>query len=766
MLLLSGTSHVLQLITGGTQSVTVHTSWVDANGSTITPSDANVATINTATTTTILTGPAAGQRNVKLLTIRNGDASTADAITLQHTDGTNTAIFVKCSLNAGNTLVYEDGAGFYQIDPSGNRIGGSYGSATATSYSPTGLTGATAYSRYVGATASGPPTSAPAGGYLQGDWCIAQNGHVWICVAPGTPGTWVSDVNTLVFRPQDYQVGNTYDPTGVSDSSTSFAAMVSAYNTMAATGKTCLIQIPPGIFKMAPSTINLELTSNNSGGIFGAERSSSLLTSTTTAGVNVSFNTFGTSTIDGFTIADLGFYQSTPLVSGFAIDTNGASDVIIQRCLFYGQFDGIGPGANNPSARVTIEDCVFNTVNGSTTAVPILVAATSTNLVVRGCALLSSGTNRSAAGFQATSLASLQMNNCLIQGVQLGLLLNPGASQTVSNCTFTDCVFDSCTTYNIYLNSNATTAVVKGLRFNGGQSSLSTNAGVATVGTGAAKLEDVEFNGFAIINNTTHGIQHGFGTDHRYINCSIRGNSTAGSAISDGINVASGITPILILGCKIGGTDAAPTGGNQRYGVNLVGGAIVASIIGCDLIGNVTASLNNASTGLVQSIGNSGLPTTPAATAPATALVAATNTYFGAMSFPANYAQAGSCYEVEYDLTSSSATSNAVSLSNFWGTLGTTGDQAILGPQAITALVATGVTKVKAGWLFKVIGATTTIYTWMIVTTNGVLPQVFSAQVNTTSKTTSACFAGIGVNSTNATLALSALNWTRRGDRQ
>jgi hypothetical protein len=58
--------------------------------------------------------------------------------------------------------------------------------------SVSGLTGATATSRYVGATASGPPTSAPTGGYLLGDYVIDQTGAMWVCITAGSPGTWAA----------------------------------------------------------------------------------------------------------------------------------------------------------------------------------------------------------------------------------------------------------------------------------------------------------------------------------------------------------------------------------------------------------------------------------------------------------------------------------------------------------------------------------------------------------------------------------------------
>lgn len=52
---------------------------------------------------------------------------------------------------------------------------------------PLGLTGATAATRYVGATASGAPAS---GTFAVGDFCIDQSGKVFVCTAAGTPGTW------------------------------------------------------------------------------------------------------------------------------------------------------------------------------------------------------------------------------------------------------------------------------------------------------------------------------------------------------------------------------------------------------------------------------------------------------------------------------------------------------------------------------------------------------------------------------------------------
>ena len=56
-------------------------------------------------------------------------------------------------------------------------------------FAPTGLTGATAASRYVGATASGAPGS---GTFAVGDYVIDQTGKIFVCTGAGTPGTWTA----------------------------------------------------------------------------------------------------------------------------------------------------------------------------------------------------------------------------------------------------------------------------------------------------------------------------------------------------------------------------------------------------------------------------------------------------------------------------------------------------------------------------------------------------------------------------------------------
>lgn len=76
---------------------------------------------------------------------------------------------------------------------------------TGLTFSAGGLTGATAASRYAGATASGAPAS---GTFAVGDFVLDQTGNVWVCTVAGTPGTWVAAAPTYG-TPGSSAVGDT-----------------------------------------------------------------------------------------------------------------------------------------------------------------------------------------------------------------------------------------------------------------------------------------------------------------------------------------------------------------------------------------------------------------------------------------------------------------------------------------------------------------------------------------------------------------------------
>lgn len=119
MLLLASTSDLVRVITSAAVTTDVHASWVDVNGATVTPGRTNTL-ISTATTTTIVGSPAASTyRTLKTATIRNRHATTAQDVTVVHSDGTNIPELLKVTLAAGEALHYDEHAGWTVRDTFG-----------------------------------------------------------------------------------------------------------------------------------------------------------------------------------------------------------------------------------------------------------------------------------------------------------------------------------------------------------------------------------------------------------------------------------------------------------------------------------------------------------------------------------------------------------------------------------------------------------------------------------------------------------------------
>lgn len=137
MIILGSTSDVIQVITGSAVAMDVHASWVDNNAGTITPGRTNTP-ISTATTTPVVASPAASTyRNVKFLTVRNESASTSNAVTITHSDGTNVSTLWYGILGGGMSVQIDDrgiitvfSAGGIALGPIST--GGLYNHSTAT----------------------------------------------------------------------------------------------------------------------------------------------------------------------------------------------------------------------------------------------------------------------------------------------------------------------------------------------------------------------------------------------------------------------------------------------------------------------------------------------------------------------------------------------------------------------------------------------------------------------------------------------------------
>lgn len=124
MLIGSSTSHKLQVVTSAAADIEVAGSVIAVSTASPPVVDGTVlgpvlpASITTATTTDLVTGAASLIKRVMELSLRNNHASTACDVTIQRTDGTNTDTVIKCSLLAGEALVY-NGASWLHYDTNG-----------------------------------------------------------------------------------------------------------------------------------------------------------------------------------------------------------------------------------------------------------------------------------------------------------------------------------------------------------------------------------------------------------------------------------------------------------------------------------------------------------------------------------------------------------------------------------------------------------------------------------------------------------------------
>ena len=115
MILLTATTDLIQLVTSAAATINVHASYMDYNGTTVTPGRQNTA-ITTATTTTIVSAPGAStQRNVKTIHVRNRHATLACIVTfLFDANGTDYELH-SLTLAAGEAVEYIEGIGFFLL---------------------------------------------------------------------------------------------------------------------------------------------------------------------------------------------------------------------------------------------------------------------------------------------------------------------------------------------------------------------------------------------------------------------------------------------------------------------------------------------------------------------------------------------------------------------------------------------------------------------------------------------------------------------------
>jgi len=170
MINLTSTSDLIRVTTSAASQIEVHASYVDFNGTAVTPGRTNTPYITTATTTTVVPSPGSGvQRNLKHLNITNDHASVACVVTIEHTDGTTAEELISVTLLSGENMVLGEDGRWTHYDANG------------AVYPPAGKG---AYDGYpVVFMKSG--TAADAVGYW---YCTSKDAGFPGAWAPGTPG--------------------------------------------------------------------------------------------------------------------------------------------------------------------------------------------------------------------------------------------------------------------------------------------------------------------------------------------------------------------------------------------------------------------------------------------------------------------------------------------------------------------------------------------------------------------------------------------------
>ena len=170
MINLASTSDLIRVITSHAAQIEVHASWVDLNGTTVTPGRTNTPAITTATTTTIVGSPAASTvRNAKHLNITNDHASQSCTVTVEHTDGTTVVELMAFTLLPGENMIFNEEGRWAHRDAQG------------AEYPPAGL--GSYNGRTIGFMKTG--TVADATGYW---YCTSKDAGFPGAWAVGTPG--------------------------------------------------------------------------------------------------------------------------------------------------------------------------------------------------------------------------------------------------------------------------------------------------------------------------------------------------------------------------------------------------------------------------------------------------------------------------------------------------------------------------------------------------------------------------------------------------
>lgn len=472
-----------------------------------------------------------------------------------------------------------------------------------------------------------------------------------------------------------------YNATGdgsTDDASAINTAIAAANAYLAPTGsqRGAVVYFPPGVYKVGSA---LTTISGNGIKLIGAGRGA------TTIYVNhatADIVTFGSAT-EFCELREIQFFNATTRTAGAYINTNGANDLIIQDFGMSGYFTGIsvsGGGASTGIKNYIDRGVIDSAAQTTSIGIDILNGAAGDTYISN--VVMSNGGTVPTAGIRLRQTGHTSIHNCNVTKCDTGLMIDPQATD-VTYVFVTDSLFDSCVTNAFKINpSNSASSRVRSLKFGncwfaGTTGSNSPGINATTVGASAV-VDDLTFIACRILNNGGNGVALAFGTNFRFSECTIAGNSQSSSNTLDGINVAANITDFSIQNCRIGAVGTASN--TQRWAINIAAGTSTRFVIsGNDLRLNATGALSQNGTGLISAVGNDniGLPMDGPQATTATAAINTTETVLSQIPMGSNGINPGTAVEF---LVSGVCTSTAANISTFTvrlGTAGTTGDTTV-----------------------------------------------------------------------------------------
>lgn len=501
----------------------------------------------------------------------------------------------------------------------------------------------------------------------------------------------------------------------VADGSTDDTAAWQAALTAMSAGGTLM---HPGGTSIISSTLTLPL---NNFALIGISRGFCVISGKTTftTGDMITCQSGG----DQITIRDLWItmQSSTERTSGATININGCHDVILEDLTIYFPYIGIAiQGGGTKTYAHNIDIKVPTKLTSAANSAGILVDNGGTGDTYLGPHInieSAGGANKAAFGIRIVSTGYIQLTEIAATAADVGCDINPTAGKSVLNVFMSKCLWDTNGSIGLRLNAGTATSVIRQIRCTDSWAAgCVAGPGIQTAGVAGGILDDFAWVGGRVLSNNTHGIQHGFGTNINILGNTIAGNSTAGSNLNDGINIATTLGGFIIQSNRICAVNTFAA--NQRYGVNHTGGAAAASftVMDNDLTGNVTGALNDASTitafqqkNIEGNLGHiiEGMQFSRTATV---AFAANVNTVVGGgtnlLPLPKNVLRAGSTLRVTiYGSGTGTVTASAFEL--HLGTAGTTADAKIF-TASVTGAVGTSQFKATIDFTFLTVGAAIT----------------------------------------------------------